>query len=354
MKRLRSFVPMVFAAAAIVSVAAFGQNPDGTADRTFWLPERATSDPLPVEIDRLFNLILWITGATLVGVFAVLGFFLLKYRGRPDRKAFYSHGSHKVEVVWTIAPALVLLWLALVQAGTWLDIKAPTRMPRPNEATYVRVIAQQFSWNFRQAGADGMFERFLLDKFDADLATWREKANEEAAKYAEAQKNKTYIKTRLPMEGVEVEDAESLLLKPNALADAYWSNDEEDDVVSQGELVVPVGKPVLLDLRSVDVIHSFFLPHLRVKQDALPGKPTPVWFHPTKIGSYEIACAELCGNLHTTMKATMRVVSQADYDAYVAEKSGAKASKTDRRGRSQDVWRAWGAQDKQVIEARLR
>jgi heme/copper-type cytochrome/quinol oxidase subunit 2 len=371
MNRLRPLFVRSACALAAVATASYAQE-DGYAPKSFWLPERSTNHALPIEIDRLFNLILWITGVTMVGVFVVLLAFLVLYKAKPGKKAFYTHGSHKLEIAWTIAPALILLWLALIQANTWLDIKAPDRMPKPNEATVVRVVAQQFAWNFRHAGADGQFERFESDKFDAAYTAWKTEADAEAKAYLKrvedakaAGQDPSRVKSRLPrpkkekVEGDEEEeddDSDNLLVKPNVLADEFWGKQDDDDVVSSGELLVPVGKPVLLDLRSVDVLHSFYLPHFRLKQDAVPGKPMPVWFVPTKVGVFEIACAELCGNLHTTMKGTMRVVTQAEFDAEMAKKTAEKRGKINRgmSSANSDVWRAWGAQDKQIIEARLR
>jgi heme/copper-type cytochrome/quinol oxidase subunit 2 len=370
MNRLRLLAVRAATLLGAVAAPSLAQEPSGSlAPKSFWLPARETADAFPAEIDRLFNLILWITGVTMVAVFLILLGFLLKYRAKPGAKAYYTHGSHKVEIVWTIAPALILLWLALIQANTWLDIKAPERMPRPNEATVVRVIAQQFAWNFRQAGLDGTFERFNAERFEEAYGEWRTEAEKEAAEYLrkreEAVKNKidpNTILTRLPTakpfldsEGNEI-DIENPIVKPNVLAEEFWSAHDDDDIVSSGEMVVPVDRPVLIDLRSVDVLHSFYLPHFRLKQDAVPGKPMPVWFRPTKVGSYEIACAELCGSLHTSMKATLKVVSREEYDQYVAKMSGAKAGKVTRTASkgNDNVWRAWGAQDKQIIEARLR
>ena len=369
MNRLRT---LAFRAATLLGALAApssAQVPqDGSvAPQTFWLPARETADHNAAEIDHLFNLILWLTGVTMVLVLLVLIAFLVKYRAKPGAKAFYTHGSHKVEIVWTIAPALILLWLALIQANTWLDIKAPERMPRPSEATVVRVVAQQFAWNFRQAGADGAFERFDAAKFDEAHAEWKLKADAEAKRYLKEQgdvktagSDPSTVYTSLPSPVKFVDGDNNVIkptiVKPSVLADEFWSSHDDDDFVASGELVVPVDRPVLIDLRSVDVLHSFYLPQFRVKQDSVPGKPMPVWFIPTKIGLFDIACAELCGNLHTSMAAKMRVVSRADYDALVAKKSAEKSGKVDRgtSAGNSNVWRAWGAQDKQIIEARLR
>jgi len=99
-----------------------------------------------------------------------------------------------------------------------------------------------------------------------------------------------------------------------------------DDVVLNNEMHVPVGRPVRIQLRSKDVIHSFFLPNMRLKQDAVPGLTIPIWFEPIKTGEFEIACAELCGFGHTTMAGILTVHSPAEYKAWLeqAEKDAAQ------------------------------
>jgi cytochrome c oxidase subunit 2 len=82
---------------------------------------------------------------------------------------------------------------------------------------------------------------------------------------------------------------------------------------------VPVGKVVRIDLTSKDVIHSFFVPNLRLKQDAVPGRLIHVWFEATEVGQYEIPCAELCGFGHSGMKGNLTVQSQADFDKWLAD-----------------------------------
>ncbi len=116
-------------------------------------------------------------------------------------------------------------------------------------------------------------------------------------------------------------------LKVNATGAQWaWSFEYPDSGVISGELVLPVNKQVLLSLSSKDVIHSFWVPEFRVKQDALPGGPDYVRqlrITPTLIGQYKVLCAELCGMQHTGMTAPVKVVSQADYDSWMAEQSGA-------------------------------
>ena len=93
-----------------------------------------------------------------------------------------------------------------------------------------------------------------------------------------------------------------------------------DDYSQENLMRAPVGRPVKLILTAKDVIHSFFVPQMRLKQDALPGREILAWFEATKEGSYEIPCAELCGFGHSQMKGELRVLSQADFDAWVLEK----------------------------------
>jgi len=95
--------------------------------------------------------------------------------------------------------------------------------------------------------------------------------------------------------------------------------DTQDDIDSPYEFVVPVGTDIVFDLRSRDVIHSFFVPEFRLKQDAMPGMVIPVWFNATKIGEYDLICAELCGWGHYKMAGRVKVVSQEDFEAFLKE-----------------------------------
>ena len=142
----------------------------------------------------------------------------------------------------------------------------------PTNATIVEITGEQFQWNFHYAGPDGQFGRS-----DTKLIT-----------------STNYI-------GLDRSD-------PVA----------KDDVVSVGVMHVPVGKPVRVRLRSKDVIHSFFLPNFRMKQDAVPGMGIEVWFTPTTPGQYEVACAELCGLGHYRMKAALTVdESEAQFNEWL-------------------------------------
>ena len=107
----------------------------------------------------------------------------------------------------------------------------------------------------------------------------------------------------------------------------------KDDVTTINQLHLPVDKPALIYLSSKDVIHSFFLPNLRVKQDAVPGLNVPIWFEATKTGKYEIACAQLCGLGHYRMRGFMTIMSEDDYAAWMDEEQALLAE-----GGGDDFW----------------
>jgi cytochrome c oxidase subunit 2 len=198
---------------------------------------------------------MWITGVVFVIVEAMLLIFLWKYRHREGRVATYTHGNNRLEVIWTIIPALICVTLALLSRRMWEEIKEHM----PQDAVHVQVTGEQFAWNFRYPGADGKFNT-------------------------------------------------------------------PDDLVTLNQLHFPVGKPVIVELTSKDVIHSFFLPEFRVKQDAVPGMKTHIWFEGTKVGHWEIACAELCGLGHYRMKGFVTVDTADDYQKWMVEQAASQAA----------------------------
>jgi cytochrome c oxidase subunit 2 len=217
------------------------------------LPEQAST--YAPQIDDMFHHIMWITGVVFVIVEAMLLIFLWKYRHREGRVATYTHGNNRLEVIWTIIPALICVTLALLSRRMWEEIKEHM----PQDAIHVQVTGEQFAWNFRYPGADGKFNT-------------------------------------------------------------------PDDLVTLNQLHFPVGKPVIVELTSKDVIHSFFLPEFRVKQDAVPGMKTHIWFEGTKVGHWEIACAELCGLGHYRMKGFVTVDTAEDYQKWMVEQAASQAA----------------------------
>src|SRR5437667_6994100 len=222
----------------------------------YWFPTLASEHG--GKIDSLFMAVLVVSGIAFVLVQGALGFFVARYGENGRERAAYWHDNPKAEAILLIATAVILTVLVFMGQRVWASIYFADA---PANATIIQVTGEQFSWNFHYPGADGQFGR-----------------------------TDTKLITSTNNVGIDRSD-------PVA----------KDDVVSIGVMHVPVGKPVRVRLRSKDVIHSFFLPNFRVKQDAVPGMGIEVWFTPTRPGQYEIACAELCGLGHYRMKAALTV-----------------------------------------------
>jgi cytochrome c oxidase subunit 2 len=208
-----------------------------------------------------------------------LGFLVWKYRdqGTP-RKVSYSHGNTTLELLWTSLTAIMFIGLNLMGSPIW----AAERFDPPKAgAIPVEVTGMQFAWYFRYPGPDSTYARTKASLMDPS-------AGGEAAV------------------GLDTSDPAS-----------------KDDVVT-GTMYLPVNREVDLSLRSVDVIHDLFVPSLRFKQDAVPGLNIHMHFKPTVIGEYEIACAELCGLGHYKMHGMVHVVSQEDFDKWLAAREAEK------------------------------
>jgi len=222
----------------------------------FWFPTLASEHG--GKIDSLFMAVLVVSGIAFVLVQGALGFFVARYGENGRERAAYWHDNPKAEAILLIATAVILTVLVFMGQRVWASIYFADA---PANATIIQVTGEQFSWNFHYPGADGQFGR-----------------------------TDTKLITSTNNVGIDRTD-------PVA----------KDDVVTVNIMHVPVGKPVRVRLRSKDVIHSFFLPNFRVKQDAVPGMGIEVWFTPTKAGQYEIACAELCGLGHYRMRGALTV-----------------------------------------------
>jgi len=201
-------------------------------------------------IDSLFMVILWLTGIVFIGTEVALAWFMWRYEAHANQKAAkFIHGSHNLEVVWTVIPAATLLFIAIYQMNAWAETKV--REPN-NPGLRVEVTGRQFEWRLRYPGEDGNF-------------------------------------------------------------------DTPDDLYSVNVLHVPVNEDILVELKSADVLHDFFLPNLRVKQDAVPGMKIPVWFRATDTGVFDLVCAELCGWGHYKMKGHIKIESREEFDAWLAD-----------------------------------
>jgi cytochrome c oxidase subunit 2 len=211
-------------------------------------------------IDQLFMFILWLTGIIFVATECALFYFMWKYDARSNpAPAKFSHGSHTLEVVWTILPAVTLLFIAIYQMNAWADAK----MRRPDIPVTAEITGRQFNWDVRYPGADG------------ELHT-------------------------------------------------------PDDLVRvDGDIHFPSGETVLLLIKSGDVLHSFFLPNLRLKQDVVPGMAQYMWFKVPEAGApVDIVCAELCGWGHYKMKGRATFQTRSEYSAWLEEKYAEQQART--------------------------
>ena len=238
----------------------------------WWFPgsdgpsKGVASSPIGRRIDDLFHMILVITTITIIGTQIALGYVLWTgSRNRktdgPIEKAWFSHGSHELEVIWSIVPAAVLLFIALYQMDVWANYRVKSSFPAEvQNRPLAEVTARQFEWRIRYPGLD---------------------ANDKP----------------LP------------LMPDPQPTDLYTVND----------LQLPSGMPVMIHLKTQDVQHSFFLPELRIKQDAVPGLVIPVWFEADESREYVLLCAELCGWGHYKMKARYVALPEAKYIAFLKE-----------------------------------
>jgi cytochrome c oxidase subunit II len=245
--------------------------------QTWWLPHGVSAST--PWIDHQFALTYVIMGVVFVAAQGALGLFVWQYRDRPGAgKVAYSHGNTKMEVTWTVLTAILFLGLNLMGSPIWASERFA---PAAADSIPVEVTGMQFAWYFRYPGPDGKFGRTDAKLIDPSSG------NEAAV-------------------GLDPSDPAS-----------------KDDVVT-GTMYIPVNREVDLRLRAIDVIHSFFIPQMRFKQDAVPGLDIHMHFTPTEIGDYEIACAELCGLGHYKMHGMVHVVSQEDFDKWVAAREAEK------------------------------
>jgi cytochrome c oxidase subunit II len=236
--------------------------------RVWWMPELISVHG--AVIDRQLILTLIISGAVFFLAQVGLGYFIWKFRRRGTQRASYWHENSKLEATWTIITLVIFLGLGIEGDRIWAGYFMAE--PPPGAVT-IEVTAQQFAWNIRYPGADGVFGRTRSELIDDSAGN--------------------YI-------GLDPKDPAG-----------------KDDVTLQNIVAVPVNHPVWVTLRSKDVTHSFFVPVLRVKQDAVPGMGIRVHFEATKTGEYEIACAELCGMQHYKMRARLLVMGEGEFQNWL-------------------------------------
>src|SRR6266576_5477278 len=237
--------------------------------KQWWFPTAISSHA--AALDRQFLITIIVVGISFTAAQVGLGYMVWKYRERPiNDRAVYTHGSNRLEVIWTIVTAVIFIGLGIMGQSVWASLHFNTA---PAGSFQVEVVAQQFQWNFHYAGKDGVFGRTDPGLID-DSA--------------------------LNFIGLDESD-------PNA------KDDQTHSVIA-----IPQGRPVELILRSKDVTHNFWVPQLRFKQDLVPGMAIRVHFTATRPGKFELACAELCGQLHFKMRSYMLVLPPDDFQALMA------------------------------------
>lgn len=236
-----------------------------------WLGLPVDASLQGASIDRITVLVHWLMLVMFIGWSIFFVYVLVRFRRRAHPQATYHGASGRwarlAEIGVVMAEVILLVFFSIPTWSARVDA-----FPSEHEATVVRVVAEQFIWNIHYPGPDAIFGRTRLDLVSADN----------------------------PL-GLDIND-------PSA----------KDDVWTQNQLNLPVGRPVIVHLSSKDVIHSFGLPQMRVKQDAIPGLEQRLWFTPTKTGEWEIACSQLCGLGHYRMRGFYTVQTRADFDAWLS------------------------------------
>jgi len=218
---------------------------------------------------------IYLIHAVMILIFVIWGVFftylLLKYKKKEGvaAKRDEEHGVFKSLIPDIIIMAFEIILIVVYAIPVWSRIKID--LPAPGKANVIAIEAQQWAWNIHYPGPDGKFGRT----------------------------DPKYVHFSNPI-GLDYND-------PAA----------KDDIMIANELHLPINQPAVIELTSMDVIHSLFIPEFRIKQDAVPGMKIPVWVTPNKIGTFEISCAQLCGMAHSFMRGRVVVQSQEDYDAWL-------------------------------------
>lgn len=240
----------------------------------FLLPMQPLASVEGRDIDTLMYLIHGLVFILFIGWAVYFIIVLFKFRKSVHPVARQAHGAHAVSSVieWAVVAAEFLLLFAF-SIPFWTTHIAT--IPEGKDVVEVRVLGQQFAWLVHYPGPDNKFGRVHMKFLDENAM------------------------------GLDPNDPRG-----------------KDDIITMNQIYLPVDKQTMIRMSSKDVIHSFGLPAMRVKQDAIPGLNTMVTFTPNKIGQYEIVCSQLCGLGHFQMRGLVNVVSKAEYDQWIEEEKG--------------------------------
>lgn len=251
---------------------------DWFAQHILGLPEVASVKG--VAVDNLMVYVHWLMLLLFVGWSVYFGYALWRFNARRNSVADHEGSKSKIpkytEIAVVLAEAVLLLGIAVPLWG-----KSVSNFPDAKDSTVIQIVAQQYAWNVRYPGPDGKFGRQDMQ----------------------------------------------LVSDTNVFGVDPTDPDGKDDVQLLNDIHVPVNKPVLIYLSSKDVIHSLKLVAMRMTQDAIPGLRIPCTFTPTKVGRYQIECAQLCGPGHASMSGGfLTVQTEADYKSWLASKYGTVSS----------------------------
>jgi len=219
-------------------------------------------------IDETLLITFWITGTVFVAIVLFMAYCVYRFRYREGRQASYEPENKRLEWWLTVATAVGVVAMLAPGLFVWSQF-----ITVPHDATEVEIVGQQWRWSYRLPGQDGQLGTSDVRNIAAD---------------------------------------NPLGLNPHDPAG-------KDDVVIEAEdLHLPIGKPVKVLLRSIDVLHDFYVPEFRAKMDMIPGSVTYFWFTPTRTGTFEVLCAELCGVGHPIMRSRVVVQTEAEYHAWLS------------------------------------
>ncbi len=243
-----------------------------------WLGLPTAASAHAGDVDRIIVLVHWLMLVLFVGWSVFFAYVLVRFRRSAHPVALHrglrGNWSTWVEGGVLAAEVVLLVFFAIPTWSARVDA-----IPPEQQSVVVRVVAEQFAWNVHYPGADRVFGRTAL----------------------------TLVSSDNPL-GLDRED-------PAA----------KDDIATVNELHLPIDRPAIVYLSSKDVVHSFGLPQMRIKQDAIPGLVQPVWFTPTHTGQWEIVCSQLCGLGHYRMRGFYSIQSQAEFDDWIAQETAALA-----------------------------